>query len=424
MAKLITLKPLAAALLVGMVASGPLYAQRAIQEQVTVQPGRQITPQDEMTISASAVKVLRHISNARGALNAKSPDVAKAKDELDQSEKLLDIIDAALPTTEVKDRIWVAKKDLEYKDTRDVLPDLVPIYSSLDELVDYVPTAKAKAHLDAAKQAMQQGDKAKASEQLRKANDALLYVEADLPLKSTRYLVDQAKAALDKNDAKAADKWLTSAEDNVVFVSMSFQSPLTQAKAALYRAWQDYQLGEKDYAKADLKTAVDYLERAAQSTDKVTRKAAADLVSQVRDIHEEILTGNEGLDGRIESAWQRVKAISERSAEYISTGWQRLRAEGAGKKDLIEAKLQLSYARIDRLNAKDAAAAKVDLADAEGYIDAAAKKVNADLKPQVDKISAQISSLDQAMNSGDATKAGLQAFNDAESRLLTLIRQL
>jgi hypothetical protein len=408
-----------------MVVSGPLYAQRAIQEKVTVQPGRQISPQDEMTISASAVKVLRHIADARGALEATNPDVAKASEALEQSGRLLDIIDAALPTARVKDRIWVAKKHLEYKDTRDVLPDLVPIYSSLDELVDYVPTAKAKAHLDAAKKAMQNGDKSKADEQPGKADDALLYLEADLPLKSTHRLVDRAKAALAKNDVKAADKWLASAEDGVVFVSMSFDSPLTRAKAALYRAWQDYDLGASGYAKADLKTAVDDLERAAQSKDKVTREAAADLVSEVRDIHEQIASaGDKGMEGRIENAWQRVKAISERSAEYISTGWQRLRAAGAGKKELIEAKLQLSYARIDRFNAKDAAAAKVDLADAEGYIDAAAKRVNAGLKPEVSEVSKLVAGLDRAMDAGDTAKAGPQAFGNAESHLAALIRQL
>jgi hypothetical protein len=54
----------------------------------------------------------------------------------------------------VKDRIWVAKKHLEYEDTEKVLPDLVPIYTGLDELVSYVATAKAKGRLDQAKQVL------------------------------------------------------------------------------------------------------------------------------------------------------------------------------------------------------------------------------------------------------------------------------
>jgi hypothetical protein len=327
-----------------------------------------------------------------------------------------------LATTKVKDRIWVAKKHLEYEDTQEVLPDLVPIYAGLDELVSYVPTAKAKGHLDEAKQALEKGDKPKAQEQLAATDDALLYVEADLPLSSTRHLVAEAKADLDKKDAKAADQALASAEDNVVFVSVSFQSPLINAKAALWRGWQDYELGEKDYAKADLNEAVIHLERAAKSKDAVERKAAEDLVSEVRDLNQLVESGDKGFGAKIESSWHRLQALSEHSAESISTGWQRLRAEGAGKKDLIEAKLQLAYARIDHQYAKDDAAAKVDLAEAKGYLDAAAGKSKPDIKTKVEAVAGLVQGLEKDIGSdkgGDAAN-----FQQAEAQLAALIRQL
>lgn len=418
------LRPIAAALMAGLIASGPAYANRTIQEEVTVTPQRQITPQDEAAISSTAVKVLRHIADARGALRGEKPDTEKAKAQLNLSEKLLDIIQAALPTTKVKDRIWVAKKHLEYENTEEVLPDLVPIYASIEELVDYVPTAKAKAHIESAKKALKEGDKSKATEQLQAADDALLYVEVDLPLDSTRYLVDQARAALAKDDTKAADQALADVEDNVAFVSLSFQSPLTQAKAALYRAWQDFELGEKTFAKADLNAAVRYLERAAQSPDKVTREAASDLVSEVRDLHSLIETDSKDFTARVENAWRRVKAMSERSAERISIGWQRFRTEGAGKKELIEAKLQLAFARIDHFNAKDDKAAKVELAEAKGYLDAAVKQMSVEKMAQVQKLKTQVADLEKALNAGDAAHSDVMAFSHAESQLTALIRQL
>lgn len=418
------LKPIAAALLVGLAASGPLYAERAIQEEISISPGRQITPVDEATISSSAVKVLRHIADARGALQGDKPDTAKAKAQLNQSEILMDVIQAALPTTQVKDRIWVAKKHLEYENTQEVLPDLIPIYSSLQELVDYVPAAKAKAHLDDAKQALEEGDKEKAAERLQAVDDALLYVEADLPLSSTRHLVEQARDALDKNDAKAADLALAAAEDNVVFVSLSFQSPLTQAKAALYRARQDLEFGEKAFAKSDLNAAVRHLERAAQSSDTIAREAAADLVSEVRDLHSAIDTEGKDLTAQLESAWHRTKAMSERSAEYISTGWQRMRAEGVAKKDLIEAKTQLAYARIDRYYAHDDAAAKVELAEAKGYLDAAAKRMTAKQKGEVQNLLSLVANLENKLNAGNLSQSDLTAFHHAESSLAALIQQI
>ena len=420
----VALKPLTAALLATTLISGNVLADGNIKEDVSVMPGRQISPQDEAVISSAAVKVLKHIASARGALRSEKPDIALAKTELDQSDKLLDIIQASMPTTKVKDHIWVAKKHLEYENTHEVLPDLVPIYSSLDELVDYVPTDHAKVHLDQARTALEQGDKSKATEHLQQANDALLYVEADLPLSMTRQLVTQAREDLTQGDSKAADKVLNSAEENVVFISVSYQSPLIQAKAALWRASQDYLLEDKALAKADLDQAVKYLEKAAQSDDQVTRQAAGKLVSDVRELHQMIDNGDQGLSDRLVSAMGRVRALSERSVEYISTGWQRMRAEGAGKQDLIEAKLQLAYARIDHFSTKDDAAAKVDLAEAKGYLDTASQQVQAEVKPKVEEVTNLINQIETALQQNDPDQTNKLAFEQAESQLAKLIRQI
>lgn len=412
-------KPAVAAVLAALVISAPVSASSVVKEQLTVAPGHRMTSQGETRISSNAVKVLRHIAAARGELQDDKPDIEKAREHLRQTEKLLDVIQAALPTTRVKDHIWVAQKHLEYEDTHDVLPDLAPIYSGVDELVSYLPTNQARGHLDAAKQALQQGDKPEASERLEAANDALLYVEADLPLSSTRHLVAQAQTALAKGDAKAADQALVAAEDNVVFVSISFQSDLTQAKAALWRAQQDYDLGDKAYAKADLAQAVAYLQQAAKSGDEVARKAAENLVAEVRDLQALIDAGDQGFEARLESYWHRVKAISERSVEYLSTGWQRFRAEGAGKQELIEAKLQLAYARIDHFYAKNDAAAKVELAEAKGYLDAAARRSGDASREKLAYIAGQLEGLEKNLAS-----SGKETFEQAEAQLSALIRQL
>lgn len=418
------LKPVVTALLIAISSSAPVLADNNIDEEVVVTPGRQITPQDEAVMSSAAVKVLRHIADARGELQGDKPDIDKAKVELDQSEKLLDIIQESLPTTNIKDRIWVAKKHLEYENSREVLPDLVPIYASLDELIDYMPTTKTKAHLDQAKQALEKGDKSKAKEQLQAMDDALLYVEADLPLSSTRHLVAQAKADLAKSDVKAANQALRAAEDNVLFISVSFQSPIAQAKAELWKASQDYALDDKESAKTDLNSAVTYLEQAARGGDKVTREAAEKLLTDVRDLHQLIETGDKGFGSKLESAWLRSKALTERSAEYISTGWQRLRAEGAGKQDLIEAKLQLAYARIDHVISKDNAAAKVDLAEAQGYLNAAAGQVDKGVKNELADVSSLMGQLDHVVQSDDAADSTAAAFDKVEARLAKLIHRL
>ena len=133
------------------------------------------------------------IAEARGHLQGDKPDPGAAKGELAKADALLDIIEAALPLSTVKDRIWVANKHLEYMDTQEVLPDLVPIFASLDEVADYMPVGQAKAHLDKAKEAMGKDRKEQAQEELKQVGVSLVYLEADLPLGSTRSLVDQAK---------------------------------------------------------------------------------------------------------------------------------------------------------------------------------------------------------------------------------------
>ena len=419
-----TLKPLAIALLASSMISLPVLANTTnnINEAVTIAPGKQITPRDEAVISSAASKVLRHIAKARGQLQGDTPDTQQAKAELEQSEKLLDIIKSSLPTTQVKDRIWTTKKQLEYENSREVSPDLIPIYASLDELVDYTPTNQANAHPDQSKQTREQGQKSAGDERVQALDDALLYMEADLPLSATRHLVSQARADLDKGDSKSADQALMAAENNVVFVSVSIESPITHAKAALYRAREDYAQGEKTFAQADLEKAVSYLERAAKSDDPIARQAAEELVSQVRDIHQMAMS-DQDIGARLDNSWQRVKALSERSAESISTGWQRLRAAGDGKKDLIEAKLQLAYARIDHLNAKDDDAAKIEMAAARGYLDAAVKQAPEGIKAKVEKVSEQITQLDNTLQT-QPDEAKMVGFQQAESQLQALIRTL
>ncbi|GAB6042361.1 YfdX family protein [Endothiovibrio diazotrophicus] len=417
-------KTLVIAVLTALSLSGPAFAGQNVNEEVKVLPGHQVSPRDEVAISSAAVKVLRHIAAARGNLAEDKPDLDQAKEELAQSRKLLEIITAGLPTTKVKDHIWVAKKHLEYEDTEEVLPDLVPIYSSLDELVDYVPTAQAKDHVDQAKQALKKGDKSQAVEQLKAADDALVYVEADLPLAATRDRIAEAGQALEKGDAKAAGEALARAEQSVVFVSVTFDSPLTRAKAALWRARQEHEQGEDELAKADLNAGVNYLEQAAKSDDPVTRDAATRLVGQVRDLHAAIDQGDKDFGTRLEGVWHRVSALSERTVERISTGWQRIRAERAGKTELIEAKLQLAYARIDHLDSGDDAAAKVDLAAAKAHLDDALKQLGDEPRAEAKKIADGVDRLSQAVEAGNAEKLGPMQFARVENGLGRLIRQM
>ncbi len=362
-----------AAVLTGLcpvILSSPVYAT-TMQKGVTAVLGKDITRREEDIISTAGVKVLRHIAQARSDIHAK--DTEGANTELDQTGKLLDIIQEALPTTKVKDLIWVAKKHLEYEDPQEVLPDLVPIFTSLDELIGVMPVDVPKKHLEQAREHLKSGDKEKASEALDATDTALQYIEIDLPLSTTRQLVAQARNSLDKGRPDDADMALKSAEDSVVYLSLAIEQPLFSAKSLLWQTVLDVEAGHNDQAKADLQGAIGYLETAGQSDERPTREAAEQLLEQARQMQEDLNNGGD-VGVKIHHLWQRAQAFADRSVEYVAAGWARYRAENVLKADLIEARLHLANARIDLFTGHETSQARQELDTSLRYLEKAAAK--------------------------------------------------
>lgn len=71
----------------GLVAAGPAAAQ-SVQAKVTTSPTRQLTPQEQEALSVVAVRVLRHIADARGANHDQNLD--RAKEDLGKAMKSSD----------------------------------------------------------------------------------------------------------------------------------------------------------------------------------------------------------------------------------------------------------------------------------------------------------------------------------------------
>ena len=348
-----------------------------IQEKMELIPGKSISPREEAVISSAGAKVLRHIAQARADIHDKKN--TSALDELDQADKLLNIIKAALPTTVVKDRIWIAKKHLEYEDSLKVLPDLIPITVSLNELIEVMPVENARQHLAQAKKHLKSGDKQKANEALDETDAALQYNEVDLPLNSTRKLVMEARQSLKDKQPDMANKALMAAENSVIYMSFVVEQPLFAAKSALWQTVIDLETGQADAAKADLKFAVKSLEQASHSKDKATQLAAQDLLKQARQFQGE-LDNNINISAKVKRLWEHSKAFTDRSMEYLVAGWERYRAETPFKADLIEAKLHLANARIDLFTGHETQAARNELASSLAYLDKAAVKTKIDRK--------------------------------------------
>ncbi len=102
------LKPVALAMIAVFAVARTAVAgvEPRLHEDISVSPGRSITPDDEAAISSSAIRVLHHIARARDAL--RKNDVERARQDLKQAGILLDIIQASVPTTVVKNRVWTS----------------------------------------------------------------------------------------------------------------------------------------------------------------------------------------------------------------------------------------------------------------------------------------------------------------------------
>lgn len=388
-------------------------ASGGIQEEVNVVPAKTISPSEEAVISSAGVKVLRHIAEARAKI--KDKDAAAAKAELAQAEKLLDIIQEALPVTKVKDHIWVAKKHLEYEDTQEVLPDLIPIYASLDELVDVMPVAQAKQHLKNAEKQLKAGDKQKAKEALDATDAALQYTEIDLPLSATRVSVDQAKAYLDNDKLADAETALKTAEDSVVFMSVGVEEPLFSAKGLLWQGVLDYDAGNTDMAKADLQKAIGQLKNAAESDNKYTKEAAEQLLDQARQLEQD-MGDNADTAARLHHLWESTQAFADRSLEYLSAGWARYRADSPVKSDLIEAKLHLTSAKIDLFTGDEADQARKELQTSEQYLGKAAEQAE---KVDNDTVSQKIVEVRQTVQA-----LSKDPFSADQNRYVQLVQEL
>ncbi|MGD8940402.1 MAG: YfdX family protein [Gammaproteobacteria bacterium] len=393
-----TLKPVAAAVLVATLGAGAILntANAAIKEQVSVSPVKTISAQEEQTISSAATKVLRHIAQARADL--KNKDAEAAKTQLDKAETLFKIIEVSMPVNKVKDRIWVAKKHLEYEDSQEVIPDLVPIYSSLDELVDFMPVEQAKQHLDKAKEHLKQKNKQKAIEELDETDAALVYTEIDLPLKITRQRVASAQADIAKGNLEQAGKTLKAAEESVSFMSVDVDEPLTVAKSSLWSAIRNYSAHAYDKTKTDLERAIKYLQTAAQSADETTRSEAAKLVKEAKALEDKVQSHSTETAKRLDHLWHHTAALSERSLEYMSAGWSSLRADSKIKTDLIDAKLHVSNAQIDRFTDDNVKEAKSELDNALSYLGRAADKAGDSHKTQVKQLQRDVQKLAQAVS--------------------------
>ncbi len=284
-----------------------------VNEEVSIAPGKPLTFPQQERIANLAVKALKHIAKARGFIHTR--DFSDARSELGKSQALMETIHDSLPTTRIKDHIWVARKHLSYEDSEEVVSDLVPIYASLDEIQSFVSVDKTRGHLDEAKAALEKGDKKKGEAALELAGESLVYVEIDLPLRYTERKVAGALALLTDGKGEEADERLKEAEEGVQVISISSYGPMILAQESLWQATKDYAKGRYEAAKKSLADAKVFLKMAAKQADEKTREALKKLNAKIDELEKKMADKGSDFSQEIKSLWDKTKDVYHKTVE-------------------------------------------------------------------------------------------------------------
>lgn len=336
------------------------------QSEIAV-PYKSITPGVDSAIYRTGIRAMVHISGARSHIHHN--ELPNARRELAEAVRLMDSIRDDLSTMPARDLIRIARKHLEYEQTRQVLQgDLPAIFAALNQESVYLPTDKALLHAGRAESYLQRDDKQKADRELALAEKSLIVVEVELPLLRSQQYVNKAQGYLAAGEAGKADAALQVAEQRVMALTAAMNSPLSLAKENLWLAFRNYSTARGPEAKTFLERARNYLDMAASGANAWDKEEAGKLSHEIADLEMKLPNGGKATESAFKMAFEKGEALVERSAAYLSAGLSEAETTLKGENSLIEARLHVAFARIYQITANDPEKAAKELDTARSYL--------------------------------------------------------
>ena len=322
-------------------------------DQDTASKMQIVSSQQLAFIASTASKVLRHLAQARQHI--RNNEYKEANIELVRAENTITLIKISMPTTRIKNHIWVIKSHLDYESAAEVMQDFSALLLIVDYPVDVVVTEKVKTHLMQAEDLAKRNEFSASKEELKAAADELIYPEIDIPLAEAQRLITMVKSDINKrsDNLKRANRLLAKAEDNMAFLSTLPNSPLPVAKKSIKNASKHYNTREYKVAQQEITIAIMALERVAQSTDAQTRKSAEELLKGAKSLQHDIEKRSQKTTAKLHILWLRTAALNERDIENIGLVWSKAKEKTNLRMQLADAKLFLKYAKIAHLTGND-----------------------------------------------------------------------
>ncbi|MDB5385517.1 MAG: YfdX protein [Planctomycetaceae bacterium] len=280
-----------------------------ITSHVFVKPMPLLTEHEANEVSFAAGRILKHVSQARTALQHKKLD--KAELHVDQGLKLVSIIDGLLPRQLVKTEI--KSGDHVYLDEDQLVSQYATIYSELDQVDVVSPVVQAKK--DHAHQHQGQDSKntsAGSAAAYVVSHEELQYSAIKIDLTLAAHKLTEAKRDLQDSKPQLADDALQTIQTRgVIFEFEEIDLPLKEAADNLKLAEREMKQGHREHAKAALHVASDQLKLYQKKTGE-SRSA------EVQALHQEI----DKLTTELEKP-TITEADAQKHASSISEWWQR-----------------------------------------------------------------------------------------------------
>lgn len=287
-----------AVLVIATLSTIPALAKSRITSTIDAQPTSKLTPEESQAVSVAAGRILKHVNDARVAIEEKKTKVAL--EDIEQGLTLVQIIEKAVPPVKVKADIQAG--DLKYHHEEEEQQALIPIFEELDQVEVVGPATGMKKE-----KSQTSGKKGIQPSAITYAGIEFTSLDLDLPMAKRK--LERAKKALKDKKLEDADSALQSIQSRgVLFDLVEDHLPLREAADNLKLAEYEFKNGQAKEAKSALNMASDALK-------DYEKFAGENRAKDVKKLHQEIddLSGKlehqkdqKGVVKKIASWWDRV----------------------------------------------------------------------------------------------------------------------
>ena len=287
-----------AILIIAILSAVPVLAKARITSTIDAQPTTKLTAEESRSVSVAAGRILKHVNEARVAIEEKKKKAAL--EDVENGLTLVKIIEQAVPPIKVKADIQSG--DLKYHHEEESSQSLIPIFEELDQ-VDVMGPARGV-----------EKEKSPSSGKKHTGSSAITYegiefTSLDLNLPLAKRNLGYAKKALNDNKLEDADSALQTIQTRgVLFELVEDYLPLREAADNLKLAEYEFKNGQAKEAETALKVASDALKDYAKI-------AGENRAKEVKKLHKEI----DDLSGKLEHQKDQEAVVKK-----MASWWDRV----------------------------------------------------------------------------------------------------